>query len=269
MDEASSTLSRARGRVTSGDGTRIAYERQGEGPPLIVVSGALCTAGGERPLADLLAPHFSVVTYDRRGRGGSGDTGPYAVEREIDDLAALIEEAGGDAYVHGMSSGGALALAAVAAGLPVERLSVYEPPYSADSGARETYAAHRRRLTGLLDRGQRAAALELFLADAMAPEALAGMRRSAAWPGLEAVAHTLAYDHAVLGDGLVPYGRLGGVHARVLVVDGGASPAWMRRAALAVSTALPRGRHRTLTGQTHVVAPHVLAPALEEFFTEE
>ncbi|MGW0467376.1 alpha/beta fold hydrolase [Streptomyces sp. NPDC003027] len=271
MDEASSTLNRARGRVTSGDGTRIAYERYGEGPPLIVVSGALCTAEGERPLAGLLARHFSVVTYDRRGRGRSGDTGTYAVEREIDDLAALIEEVGGggDTYVHGMASGGALALAAAAAGLPVERLSVYEPPYAADSGARETHAAHGRRLTGLLDRGRRTAALELFLADAMAPEALAGMRRSAMWPGLEAVAHTLAYDHAVLGDGVVPYERLGRVHARVLVVGGGASPARTRRAALAVSTALPRGRHRTLTGQTQVVAPHVLAPVLQEFFTEE
>ncbi|MFJ8669308.1 alpha/beta fold hydrolase [Streptomyces sp. NPDC093600] len=269
MDEASSTLNRARGRVISGDGTRIAYERYGEGPPLIVVSGALCAAEGERPLAELLAPHFSVVTYDRRGRGGSGDTGPYSVEREIDDLATLTEEAGGDAYVHGMASGGALALAAAAAGLPVERLSVYEPPYAADSGARETHAAHGRRLTGLLDRGRRTAALELFLADAMAPEALAHMRRSAMWPGLEALAHTLAYDHAVLGDGVVPYERLARVHTRVLVVGGGASPTRTRRAALAVATALPRGRHRTLTGQTQVVAPQVLAPVLEEFFTEE
>ncbi|MFE5483533.1 alpha/beta fold hydrolase [Streptomyces sp. NPDC056527] len=269
MDEVNSTLSRSPGRVTSGDGTRIAYERRGEGQPVILVGGALCTAETEAPLADLLAPRFSVVTYDRRGRGGSGDTGPYTVEREIDDLAALADAVGGRVMVHGTSSGGALALAAAGAGLPIDRLSVYEPPFSAEPGACRTYAAHRRRLTGLLDRGQRAAALELFLADAMPPGALAGMRGGAEWPRLEAVAHTLAYDHAVLGDGAVPAKCLRRVHARVLVVDGGASPAWMRRAAHHVSTALPHGRHRTLTGQTHQVAPHVLAPALEEFFGEE
>ncbi|MEV4947977.1 alpha/beta fold hydrolase [Streptomyces sp. NPDC053755] len=269
MDEASSTLSRTRGRVGSGDGTRIAYERHGEGPPVIVVSGALGTAVSERPLARLLAPRFSVVTYDRRGRGGSGDTGPYAVEREIDDLAALVEQAGDGVCVHGTASGGALALAAAAAGLPIERLSVYEPPYAPDAEARETHAVHRRRLAGLLGLGRRGAALELFLADAMAPGALAAMRGSERWPELEAVAHTLAYDQAVLGDGQVPHARLAEVHARVLVVDGGSSPAVTRRAARLVSAALPRGRHRTLTGQTPTVAPHVLAPVLEDFFTEE
>ncbi|MEU6877793.1 alpha/beta fold hydrolase [Streptomyces sp. NPDC046712] len=269
MDEMNGTPSRSRGRVTSGDGTRIVYERRGEGAPVILVGGALCTGASERPLAELLAARFSVVTYDRRGRGGSGDTGPYTVEREIDDLAALIHEVGDRVAVHGTSSGGALALAAAEAGVPIDRLSVYEPPFSAESGARETFAAHRRRLTGLLDRGQRAAAVELFLADAMAPEALAGMRGSEAWPRLEAVAHTLAYDHAVLGDGAVPAAWLGRVHARVLVVDGGASPAWMRRAARVVSAALPRARHRTLTGQTHLVGPHVLAPVLEEFYEED
>ncbi|MFF8608255.1 alpha/beta fold hydrolase [Streptomyces sp. NPDC015346] len=286
MDEVSSTLSRVRGRVVSGDGTRIAYERRGEGPPLILVSGALCTAESDRPLAELLAPHFSVVTYDRRGRGGSGDTRPgrpYAVEREIDDLAALLDVAGGRAGVHGTSSGGALALAAAEAGLPVGQLSVYEPPFSAEAGggggggARETHAAHGRRLAGLLERGERGAALELFRelfpelfpADAVPPGAPAGSLGSTAWPALEAVAHTLAHDHAVLGDGTVPVERLARVHARVLVVDGGASPAPTRRAARLVATSLPRGRHRTLTGQTHAVAPQVLAPVLDDFHTPE
>ncbi|MFF7179091.1 alpha/beta fold hydrolase [Streptomyces sp. NPDC008121] len=272
MDEASSTLSRARGRVRSGDGTRIAYERHGEGPWVIVVSGALGTAAEERALAGLLAPRFSVVTYDRRGRGGSGDTGPYAVEREIDDLAALVTlagEAGDGVCVHGTASGGALALTAAAAGLPIGRLSVYEPPYATDPEAGEAHAVLGRRLAGLLGRGRRGDALDLFLADAMAPGALTALRGSPAWPGLEALAPTLAYDHAILGDGQVPYERLTAVHARVLVVDGGFSPAGTRRAAGLVSTALPRGRHRTLTGQTHLVAPHVLAPVLEDFFTEE
>ncbi|WP_137993215.1 alpha/beta fold hydrolase [Streptomyces vilmorinianum] len=252
MDELNSTLSRSRGRVTSGDGTRIAYERCGEGEPVIVVSGALCTGAAERPLAALLAPRFSVVTYDRRGRGGSGDTRPYTVEREIDDLAALIDEMGGHVSVHGMSSGGALALAATEAGLPIRQLSVYEPPYSSEAGAGSGAPSG----SGARDAF---AALELFLSETAVQVP----------PQLEAVAHTLAYDHAVLGDGTVPAARLGRIHARVLVVDGGASPARTRRAALAVSAALPRGRHRTLTGQTHMVAPHVLAPVLEDFYLEE
>ncbi|MEU8526281.1 alpha/beta fold hydrolase [Streptomyces sp. NPDC048629] len=269
MDEVNSTLSRSRGQVTAPDGTRIAYERYGDGPPLVLVSGALCTAGAELPLAGLLAPRHTVVAYDRRGRGASGDGPAYSVEREIEDLAAVLGEAGDGAAVHGTSSGGALALAAAAAGLPIARLSVFEPPYSADPAAGAVFAAHTARLTELLDKGARDAALELFLSGAMPPEALAGMRGSPAWPGLREVAHTLAYDHAVLGDGLVPTERLAGVHTRTLVVDGGASPLWMREAAGAVATALPRGRHRTLTGQTHMVAPHVLAPVLAEFYSED
>ncbi|MFG2771361.1 alpha/beta fold hydrolase [Streptomyces sp. NPDC048350] len=261
MDEMSGTLHRVRGRVRSADGTRIAYERRGEGAPVILVGGALSTAGTEQPLADLLAPHYAVVTYDRRGRGSSGDTGPYGVRREIDDLAALIDEVGGRAFVHGVSSGGALALAAAAGGLPIERLSVFEPPFSTEAGARDAFTWQRRRLAGLLDGGQRGAAVELFLREEAGP--------AQEGPQLEAVAHTLAYDHAVLGDGTVPAARLERVHTRALVVDGGASPARTRSAAMAVARALPRGRHRTLTGQTHQVAPHVLAPVLEEFFEEE
>ncbi|MFE1904756.1 alpha/beta fold hydrolase [Streptomyces gardneri] len=251
------TLGRAGGRVTSRDGTTIAYERYGDGagPPLVLVSGPLCTAASERPLAGLLARRFSVVTYDRRGRGGSGDTGPYAVEREIEDLAAVAGEAGNGAALYGVGTGGALALAAVAAGLSAGPVAMYEPPYSAEAAARHGGAAE------LLGRGQRGAALDLFLAESGVP--------AEAWPGGEALASTLAYDHAVLGDGTVPVRRLAGVHARVLVVDGGASPAWARRAARALTAALPRARHRTLTGQTHEVAPHVLAPVLEEFLAEE
>ncbi|XIE80308.1 alpha/beta fold hydrolase [Streptomyces sp. SBR177] len=197
MDEVTTTRCGSRGLVRSQDGTRIAYERYGDGPPVILVSGAPGTARGELPLAGLLARRYSVVAYDRRGRGASGGTGPCAVEREIADLAALVDAVGGaagTAAVHGTACGGALALAAAAAGVPVGPVSVYEPPYGPEDS-----------------------------------------------------------------------GRLGRVHARVLVVDGGASPAWARRAARCVAAALPRGRHRTLTGQTHEVAPHVLAPVLENF----
>ncbi|MET7760180.1 alpha/beta fold hydrolase [Streptomyces sp. NPDC005389] len=255
MDEVSTTPGGVRGRVVSRDGTPIAYERYGDGPPLVLVSGALGTAAGERALGGLLARRFSVVAYDRRGRGGSGDTGPYAVEREIEDLAAVVGEAGPGAALHGMGTGGALVLAAVAAGLPAGAVSVFEPPFSAAAAERG------RRVAVLLDGGRRAEALDLFLAESTVP---AGLR-----PGVVELAHTLAYDAAVLGHGTVPERLLSGVHARVLVVDGGVSPGDVRQAARALTEALPRGRHRTLTGQTHDVAPHVLAPVLEEFLTDE
>ncbi|MER6998880.1 alpha/beta fold hydrolase [Streptomyces sp. NPDC000410] len=266
MDNLSGTLSRTRGTAVSADGTVIAYERQGDGPPVILVGGALCTAANEAPLATLLAHRFAVLTYDRRGRGASGDTAPYAVEREIEDLAALIEAAGGSASVHGMSSGGALVLKAAADGLPIPQLSVYEPPFLTDRAGRSANAAHRARLDGLIADDRRAEALELFLADAMPPATLAQLRHSPLWGELESLAHTLAYDHAVLGDARVPTKRLRRISARVMVVDGGASPRWQRDTVRAISEALPRGRHRTLTGQTHDVAPHVLAPVLEDYF---
>ncbi|MFJ6633183.1 alpha/beta fold hydrolase [Streptomyces sp. NPDC091376] len=266
MEKPNPTSSRTRGTVKSQDGTAIAYERRGDGPPLVLVSGALATAADEAPLASLLAHRFSVISYDRRGRGGSGDTAPYAVEREVEDLAAVVEEAGGSVSVHGTSSGGALALEAAAAGLPMVQLSVYEPPFVTDPAGREATAAHRARLEDLLARDRRGDALELFLTDVLAPGVLGGLRRSPLWAELEALAHTLVYDHAVLGDARVPAERLREVTARVMVVDGGASPSWQRETVRAVSEALPRGRHRTLTGQTHEVAPHVLAPVLEGFF---
>lgn len=207
MDEVSTPPAGVRGRVVSRDGTPIAYERYGEGPPLVLVSGALGTAAGERLLGGLLARRFSVVAYDRRGRGGSGDGGPYAVEREVEDLAAVVAAAGPGAALHGTGTGGALVLAAVAAGLPAGAVTVFEPPYAA--------AAERRRVAELLGGGRPAEALDLFLAESTVP---AGLR-----PGLAELAHTLAYDLAVLGDGAVPERLLARVHARVLVVDGGAS----------------------------------------------
>ncbi|MFH9724320.1 alpha/beta fold hydrolase [Streptomyces sp. NPDC017254] len=263
MDEVSTTPGRVRGRVTSGDGTPIAYERYGEGPPLVLVSGALGTAAGGRPLGRLLARRFSVVAYDRRGRGGSGDTGPYAVEREIEDLAAVVGEAGAGAALYGEGTGGVLALAAVAAGLEVGAVSAYEPPYSAEAAERW------RQVAALLDRGRPLAALDRFLADSASPPAKPRAGVTELRPGAAELAHTLAYDLAVLGEGTVPERLLARVHARVLVVDGGASPAGTRQAARALTAALPRARHRTLTGQTPEVAPHVLAPVLEEFLTED
>ncbi|MFE7384721.1 alpha/beta fold hydrolase [Streptomyces zhihengii] len=265
MDNRSSTVS----LTTSSDGTAIACEQRGAGPALVLVGGALCTAASDAPLAGLLAADFTVYTYDRRGRGGSGDRAPYAVEREIEDLAAVVALAGGEVMVHGMSSGAALALRAAAAGVPVRRLSVYEPPYATGPEARTAHLARTRRLRELLAEGRAGDALAEFLrAVGMPDEALYGLRRLPVWADMEKLAPTLVYDHEVLGDGTVPVDVLASVTDRVLVVDGGASPAPMREAARSVATALPRARHRTLTGQTHEVAPHILAPALAAFLAE-
>lgn len=251
-------------KTKSGDGTLIAYEQQGDGPPVVLVGGALSTAATDAPLAARLASRFTVYTYDRRGRGASRDTTPYAVEREIEDLAAVIAAAGGSAGVHGMSSGAVLALRAAAAGLPVTQLSVYEPPFHLDASP-TTYGGELRELVAQERPGD---TLALFLRRVGMPEeSLEGMRRAPMWAGLEAVAHTLVYDDEVMGNGQVPVCVLTSVTQRVLILDGGASPAWMREAARVVAKTVPRGRHHTLTGQTHQVAPHVLAPALAEFFT--
>ncbi|PZT76868.1 MULTISPECIES: alpha/beta fold hydrolase [unclassified Streptomyces] len=253
--------------ILSSDGTPIAYRRRGEGPPVVLVGGALSTAGTDEPLARLLAPHFEVVTYDRRGRGGSGDGGPYAVEREIEDLAAVAAAAGGRPAVFGSGAGGALVLEAAAAGLPADRLAVYEPPYAPGPAGLLFRADCAARLDRLLAGGDRAGAVELFLTVSGVPAAtVARMRRAPLWRNLESVAHTLAYDDALLGDGSVPADRLAAVGARTLVVCGGFSPATARSATLLLARALPRGRHRTLTGQTGEPAPQAVAPVLADFF---
>ncbi|MFB8121995.1 alpha/beta fold hydrolase [Streptomyces bacillaris] len=261
-------------RTLSADSTPIAYRRRGEGPPLVLVGGALGTAAADAPLAALLAARFTVVTYDRRGRGASGaaeDGGGVAgVRREIEDLAAVVAAAGPGASVFGMSSGGALALEAAAAGLPVELLAVYEPPYTPGASGLLLKARASDRLHRLLAAGDRAGAVELFLAaTGVDPATVDRMRRAPLWPGLEALAPTLAYDDAVLGDGAVPAERLAAVTARTLVVCGGFSSARSRAATRTLAEALPRARHRTLTGQTHEVAPQVLAPVLTDFFARD
>ncbi|KPC81650.1 MULTISPECIES: alpha/beta fold hydrolase [Streptomyces] len=254
-------------KTLSRDGTSIAYRRHGDGPPVVLVGGALSTAADLAPLAALLAPRFSVVTYDRRGRGESGDGGPYTPRREIEDLAAVAAVAGEHVSLFGMLSGGALALEAQAAGLPVALLAVYEPPYTPGTAG----LLYKSRCTTLLHRllasGDRGGAVELYLSRTGVPEeTIARMRRAPLWSGLETVAHTLAYDDALLGDGSVPAGRLASVTARTLVVTGGFSTAQARATAVALAAAVPRARHRTLTGQTRELGPHVIAPVLADFF---
>ncbi|MGW5663638.1 alpha/beta fold hydrolase [Streptomyces sp. NPDC003758] len=255
-------------QTISRDGTPIAYERTGEGPAVVLVSGAMSTGATVAPLAARLSDRFSVIVYDRRGRGASGDTAPYAVDREVEDLAALIEAAGGEASLYGISSGGALVLRAAASGLPVRHAAVYEVPFADyGEGGAEERAEYTRNLTEALAAGRRGDAVELFLRlTGLAEAVIATARQSPMWADMEAIAHTLAYDDAVMGDGLVPRERLASLTVPALAVAGDASPPWLRRAAEAIARAAPRGTHRTLPGQTHMVDPEVLAPVLAEFF---
>ncbi|WP_199431274.1 alpha/beta fold hydrolase [Qaidamihabitans albus] len=263
------------GTVTSQDGTRIAFDRVGEGPPLVLVDGAMCfrASGPMAPIAELLAKDFTVYTYDRRGRGGSGDTPPYAVEREIEDIEALLQEAGGPAHVFGISSGAALALEAADRGLAVRRLALYEPPFVVD-GSREPVSAELvRDLHRAVAEERRGEAIRMFMKVVQVPAfAIFLMRFMPAWPKLKSVAHTLPYDFAVLGDVQggkpLPPDRWTSVTAPVLVLDGGKSPAWLRGGTKALADLLPTARYGTLPGQTHMVKAKVLAPALAEFFGE-
>ncbi|MFJ3866617.1 alpha/beta fold hydrolase [Streptomyces nigra] len=254
-------------KTISADGTSLAYASRGEGPPVILVSGAMSTGDTVAPLAEALADRFTAVVYDRRGRGESGDTRPYAVEREVEDLAALIGAVGGEAALYGVSSGGALALRAAASGLPVRRIAVYEVPFAVYEGGAEERAEYTERLTSALEQDRRGDAVELFLRLTGLGEGLIqGARQSPMWPGMESIAPSLAYDDAVMGDGLVPEARLASITAPVLSLAGGASPEWMREAARIVADTAPRGTYRVLERQSHMVEPEVLAPVLAEFF---
>jgi pimeloyl-ACP methyl ester carboxylesterase len=262
-------------QVTSRDGTSIAYERTGDGPAVILVTGGLDDGSENAPLAMELAEHFTAYNYQRRGRGESGDTLPYALEREIEDIEALVAEAGGSAHLYGVSSGGALVLEAAAARIAVDKLAVYEVPYNlADDWPRQ-WGDYVERLGAALADGRRGDALELFMRVAgSSDEAIAGARSSPYWPGMEAIAHTLAYDAACLGDGQPPTARLAKITQPTLVVTGGAgrlpgAADWVRaldEAADAMAASIPRAERQIIEGQGHVVDPKALAPVLERFF---
>ncbi|GHB16625.1 MULTISPECIES: alpha/beta fold hydrolase [Streptomyces] len=261
--------------VRSSDGTSIAFEQSGRGPALILVSSALADRSDTRKLAGILAGHFTVINYDRRGRGASSDGAAYAVEREVEDIAALIGHAGGSASVFGSSSGAVLALRAAAAGLDVDRLALYEPPFSVtqdDFGPPEGFAGH---IGTLLAEDRRSEAVKAFMVQAQnMPAFMVGSMRlmPGVWRTLTGMAHTLPYDLAVMGD--TQRGRplepkpWSAVKAPVLVLTGSRSPEGFGRAAQALTEVLPDARHRTLKGLNHgavVMAPRKIAPEIIEF----
>ena len=235
---------------------------------MILVDGAMSSRafGPGVALAPLLAQRFTVFAYDRRGRNNSSDTPPYAVEREVEDIAALIAEAGQAVYLVGHFSGAALALRAVAAGLKVEKLALYEPPYV--TGGPRPPADAANQLARLAAAGQRGDTVEYFMVQITGRPAVevARLRSSPYWPALEAIAPTLAYDAAMMGDGSLP-AWLATIRIPTPVMDGTNSPASRRQSAQAVAQALPQAQYRSLEGKTHDVAADVIAPVLIEFFS--
>lgn len=254
--------------VTSKDGTTIAYETSGQGPALILVDGALChrAFGPMRPLGALLSPHFTVYAYDRRGRGESTDTPPYAIERELEDLQALIDAAGGSVYVYGVSSGAVLALTAGTQLPGITRLALFEPPLD-DDGDRQATLAETANMKDLIAAGRRGDAVESFMSGVgTPPEAIAGMRQSPMWGMFESVAPTIVYDYTLLGDGSVPTARAASLRVPTLVMTGSETFPFIQATVQKLAQTIPNARHHVLQGQSHDAAAEAVAPVLIEFF---
>ena len=256
-------------QVVSKDGTKIAYEKLGVGPALILVLGALNSRKSGVKLAKLLAAQFTVITYDRRGRGDSTDTAPYSPQREVEDIAALIGTVRAPVCLYGHSSGAALALeAAIELRKKIGNLAIYEAPYALDEVARKASIKYYKTLNKLLAAGRKDDAVALFVRSVgVSDKQIQAMKRLPMWKGLVKLAPTLAYDSEVLGEGhALPASRLSRITIPTLVMHGGAGAPSMRDAARAISEAIPKAQLRTLARQTHGVSAKVLAPALEEFF---
>jgi alpha-beta hydrolase superfamily lysophospholipase len=252
-------------KVISTDATPIVYERYGSGPALILVGGGLDDGSENVPLAQALAGHFSVYNYARRGRADSGDTPPYAVEREIEDIAALIAVASEPVSVYGVSSGGMFALEAAAAGLPIHRLGVYDVPYDPDPDSASRYDEYREHLAAALAARRPGDAVALFMGLAGSSEAdIERARESPYWPALTELAPTLAHDAALYGP--PPVGRLARITQPTLVATG-AGNHFFALAADAVAAHLPHAERHTFAGQGHVADPAAVAPVLRRFFT--
>jgi pimeloyl-ACP methyl ester carboxylesterase len=253
--------------VTSADGTDIAIDRTGSGPPVILVCGGSVDRMSNTGLAEQLAPHFTVLNYDRRGRGDSGDTPPYAVQREIEDVDAVVGAAGGSAFLYGTSSGAALAMEAAIRLDAITKLALWEPPFLPE-GAPKPPADTAQTFTDLVEAGRRGDAVEFFMAKVVGlpPEFVQGARQAPFWAQTEALAHTLAYDATVMGDYSIPTDKASSVKVPTIVIAGGADFPWMPETAQTLAAAMPDGQYRRLEGQGHDVDPTVLAPALIEFF---
>ena len=250
--------------VNSADGVRIAYERSGTGPALVIVNGALSTREAGAPLAPLLNEHFTIYRYDRRGRGDSSDGNASTPENELQDLAAIAAAAGEAPFVFGQSSGAALSLEATASGVPMRSLVVHEPPYVPGPA---TTAQTASELAALAADGRRDEAVERFMRGNGMPDAMIEeMKASPAWPGLLSLAHTIAYDLRLLNEGVVPADRLGTIPCPVLATAGSLSPPWAAASARAVAEAVPGGETRELEAQSHNIAPDVLASLLLDRF---
>jgi pimeloyl-ACP methyl ester carboxylesterase len=253
-------------KITSKDGTAIAFQKSGNGPAVILVDGALCyrRLGPMGPIARELASGFTVFTYDRRGRGESGDTAPYAVEREVDDIEALIELAGGSAFIYGASSGAALALAAASRLKGIRKLALYEAPFIVDESQAPQPADYPSKMSGLTAAGRRGDAVELFMK-------AVGMPLMPNWSKLKAAAHTLPYDVAIMGDTRsgkpLPPERWAAVGIPTLVGVGGRSPLAMRNAMRALADVLPGAQLHVLGRETHMVKTKAIAPVLTGFFS--
>ena len=259
--------------ATSKDGTPIGFEREGQGPPVVLVDGALCYRGSgpAKPLAALLAPHYTVFTYDRRGRGESGDTQPWAPEREVEDLDAVVREAGGSPFVYGISSGAVLALEAANRGVPMRKLAIYEAPLFVDDTRAPLGEDFLPRLKAFVAANRPGNAVKMFMKVVGVPAiGIFMMQFMPVWKKLTAIGHTLVYDISLTS----PYqkgrppaaGQWSSATVPTLVMDGDKSPAWMRNAQAAVARVLPNSTTRTLAGQNHMVSAAAMAPALEEFF---
>jgi pimeloyl-ACP methyl ester carboxylesterase len=257
-------------KTMSADGTTIAADRTGSGPALVLVAGALTTRAAFAPLADLLAPHFTVYAYDRRGRGDSGDTPPYAVDREIEDLAAVIRTAGGSAYVFGHSSGAVLALEAAARNAGTMKLALYEPPLIISGEPMP--ADFAGQLADLIATDRRGDALALWMRSTvrMSDEAIAQARTEPWWPSVEAIVHTTPYDATITAPYMtgrpLPAQRWSKVTVPTLVLDGEVSPSSLRDGAHALADILPNATSDTFVGQGHGAPPEMVAPVVTAFF---
>jgi pimeloyl-ACP methyl ester carboxylesterase len=252
--------------VTSKDGTTIAFDRLGSGPPVVLVCGGSVDRMADAAIAQELASDFTVFNYDRRGRGDSGDTLPYAIDREVEDIEAVLEAAGGSAFLWGSSSGAVLALIA-AESVPVTKLALWEPPFVPEGVPRPPEDQVSQYET-MIAEGRRGDAVEYFMTKVigMPPEVVAGARTQPWWAATEALAHTLAYDARIMGDYSIPKDLAASVKVPTMVIAGGADFPWMRQTAETLAAALPDGQVRILEGQGHDVDPGVLAPVLSEFF---